>query len=40
MAMFDQLVNEGHTIVIVTHDLTVGKRAKKMIKIMDGKVAI
>jgi len=40
MTMFDQLVNEGHTIVIVTHDLTVGKRAKKMIKIMDGKVAI
>jgi len=40
MAMFDRLIEEGNTIVIVTHDLTVGKRAKKMIKIMDGKVAI
>jgi putative ABC transport system ATP-binding protein len=39
MAMFDQLVDEGHTIVLVTHDLNVGKRARKMIRIMDGKVA-
>lgn len=38
MAMFDQLVDEGHTIVLVTHDITVGKRARKMIRIMDGKV--
>jgi putative ABC transport system ATP-binding protein len=39
MAMFDRLVEEGNTIVIVTHDPTVGKRARKMIRIMDGKVA-
>lgn len=38
MAMFDRLVEEGNTIVIVTHDPTVGKRAKKMVQIMDGKV--
>jgi putative ABC transport system ATP-binding protein len=38
MAMFDRLVEEGNTIVIVTHDPTVGKRAKKMVHIMDGKV--
>jgi putative ABC transport system ATP-binding protein len=38
MAMFDRLVEEGNTIVLVTHDLTIGKRARKMIKIMDGQV--
>jgi putative ABC transport system ATP-binding protein len=38
MAMFDRLVEEGNTIVIVTHDPTVGKRARKMVRIMDGKV--
>jgi len=39
MAMFDGLVEEGHTIVLVTHDVSVGQRARKMIRIMDGKVA-
>jgi len=38
MEMFDQLVDEGNTIVLVTHDPTVGQRARKMIRIMDGLV--
>ncbi len=38
MAMFDRLVDEGNTIVLVTHDLAVGQRARKMIRIRDGQV--
>ncbi len=38
MAMFDRLVEEGNTIVLVTHDPTVAQRARKTIRIMDGKV--
>jgi putative ABC transport system ATP-binding protein len=38
MAMFDRLVEEGNTIVLVTHDPNVGQRARKTIRIMDGMV--
>lgn len=36
MQLFDQLVNEGNTMVMVTHDATVAKHAKKVIQLKDG----
>lgn len=34
--LFEQLHNEGKTIIIITHDLQVAKRAKRIINIHDG----
>jgi len=31
-------VDEGKTIIIVTHDLNLAKRAKRIIRILDGKM--
>ncbi len=36
--LFDQLHNQGITIVLVTHEDNVGKRAKKIARFKDGKV--
>jgi len=36
--LFENCVNEGKTIIIVTHDLSLAKRAKRVIRILDGKV--
>jgi len=36
MEIFDQLVDEGNTIVMVTHDPNVAAHAKKKIKLRDG----
>ncbi|HEX7320387.1 MAG TPA: ABC transporter ATP-binding protein [bacterium] len=39
MDMFDSLVKEGNTIVLVTHDLQVGNHAQKIVTLRDGKIA-
>jgi putative ABC transport system ATP-binding protein len=39
MAIFDSLVKEGNTIVLVTHDLQVGNHAQKIVTMKDGKIA-
>jgi putative ABC transport system ATP-binding protein len=39
MKLFDTLATEGNTIVLVTHDPNVANHAKRMIQIIDGKVA-
>ena len=38
LALFDRLHGEGHTIVLVTHDPEVGKRAARTVRVRDGKV--
>ena len=38
MELFEQLNNEGVTIVIITHDRNVGSRAKKLLHIVDGEI--
>lgn len=38
IALFEECVQEGKTIVIVTHDVTLAKRAKRIIRILDGKI--
>lgn len=37
MGIFDKLVEDGHTIVIVTHDPNVAAHAKRTIKLRDGR---
>lgn len=38
MEIFDKLNREGKTIVMITHDHEVAKRAKKTVYLKDGKV--
>ncbi|MEO0124606.1 MAG: ABC transporter ATP-binding protein [candidate division WOR-3 bacterium] len=38
MDMFDKLHNEGRTVVLVTHDPNIAKHAKRIIRIIDGKI--
>lgn len=38
MEIFLNLHKEGHTIVMVTHDLNVAKKAQKIIRIQDGRI--
>jgi len=38
MDLFDELVAEGQTIVMVTHDPNVANFAKKTIRVLDGKI--
>jgi putative ABC transport system ATP-binding protein len=36
MELFDQLVEEGNTVVMVTHDSNVAAHARKVVKLKDG----
>jgi len=36
MDIFDQLVDEGNTVVMVTHDASVASHARRIIKLKDG----
>jgi putative ABC transport system ATP-binding protein len=38
LELFDELVKQGKTIIIVTHDPTVGHRANRIIHLHDGRV--
>jgi putative ABC transport system ATP-binding protein len=38
LALFDELHAKGHTILLVTHDPEVGKRAARVVRVRDGKV--
>ncbi|MBN1684431.1 MAG: ABC transporter ATP-binding protein [Gammaproteobacteria bacterium] len=37
--LFEQFTSEGKTVIVVTHDLEIAKRAKRIIHIQDGKIA-
>ena len=36
--IFESLNDEGRTVVLITHDANIGKRAKRMIKLLDGSI--
>lgn len=38
MNMLEELNNKGQTIILITHDITVAKKAKRIVKISDGKL--
>jgi putative ABC transport system ATP-binding protein len=38
MDLFENLNREGITIVLITHDLEIAKRAKRRITLKDGKI--
>jgi len=38
MKLFQDLNNEGKTIIIVTHDLEIAKQCNRIIEISDGKI--
>ena len=39
MKTFDNLIKEGKTIVLITHDSEVAKHAGRIISILDGQIA-
>ena len=38
MGIFDSLYNEGHTIIMVTHENDIASHAKRIVKLFDGKI--
>ncbi|MEZ0344683.1 MAG: ABC transporter ATP-binding protein [Caldimicrobium sp.] len=38
MEIFEELNREGKTVVMVTHDLSLSKRAKRVIEMLDGEI--
>ena len=38
LALLDQLNSEGKTIIIVTHEEDVGRRARRIVRLRDGKI--
>ncbi len=38
LELFDELVASGRTVILVTHDPTVGERCQRVIRMSDGKV--
>jgi putative ABC transport system ATP-binding protein len=38
LAMFDDLVGRGRTLIVVTHDESVGKRTHSIVRVADGNV--
>ena len=38
MELFEQLNREGVTIILITHDENVGKRANRLLHIVDGEI--
>jgi len=38
LSLLDKLNKEGNTIVVVTHDLDIARRAKRIIIIRDGEI--
>jgi putative ABC transport system ATP-binding protein len=39
MDLFEQLNNEGHTLVIITHELEIAQRCNRVIRLHDGQLA-
>ena len=38
MDLLEKLNKEGQTIIVITHDINVAKRAKRIVRIADGKL--
>jgi putative ABC transport system ATP-binding protein len=39
LALFDALGAQGHTVILVTHDMSVARHARRVIRIVDGRIA-
>ena len=39
MNLMKDLNSQGHTIILITHDLEIAKQAKRIIRIQDGRLA-
>lgn len=39
MGLFDELSQSGNTIIVVTHEERIARHARRMIRVLDGKVA-
>ena len=38
MSLLQKLNEEGQTIILITHDINVAKKAKRIVRISDGKL--
>jgi putative ABC transport system ATP-binding protein len=38
VALFEQLVSEGKTVIVVTHDQDIARRARRIIRLRDGRI--
>jgi len=38
MGIFDQLHKEGKTVILITHEISIAKHAKRIIKVSDGRI--
>jgi putative ABC transport system ATP-binding protein len=39
LAVFEDLWRQGHTLVVITHNLNISGRAQRVIRIVDGRIA-
>lgn len=39
MQVFDQLSSEGHTVLLVTHEENIAQHARRVIRLLDGRIA-
>ena len=39
MALFNELGQQGHTVILVTHDMSVAAHARRIVRIVDGLIA-
>jgi putative ABC transport system ATP-binding protein len=39
LALFDELKQQGHTVILVTHDMNVAAHARRIVRIVDGLIA-
>ena len=40
LKFFDQLHKAGNTIIVVTHEKSIAKRAKRRVELFDGKITL
>ena len=40
MAVFDRLNDDGHTIILVTHEEDIAGHSRRVVKLHDGEVAL
>jgi putative ABC transport system ATP-binding protein len=38
MSLFDELSRQGRTLVVITHDMALARRANRIVEIRDGRV--
>ena len=38
LALFNELNKEGHTIIMITHDLSIARKASRMVHLLDGEL--